>query len=119
MKVLRSPPVIMPDRRSCRERATANPRRTIRRLGRRSHSHTIARTGGGMRLRPLVRALRRGHRPVRLGSLGTTQPVSWAWGYDRGLPIDRWYIERFLEQNRADITGRVLEVKDTMYTDRF
>jgi SAM-dependent methyltransferase len=45
--------------------------------------------------------------------------VSYAWGSARGLPIDRWYIERFLDEHGADITGRVLEVKDTGYTDRF
>jgi SAM-dependent methyltransferase len=45
--------------------------------------------------------------------------VSLDWGYDRGLPVDRWFIERFLEENRRDITGRVLEVKDSTYTDRF
>lgn len=33
--------------------------------------------------------------------------------------MDRWYIERFLSENRADITGRVLEVKDSGYTDQF
>jgi SAM-dependent methyltransferase len=72
-----------------------------------------------MRIRPFVRALYRGHRPVRLGSLASTQPVSSSWGFDRGLPVDRWYIERFLQQHRRDVTGRVLEVKDSMYTDRF
>ncbi|MEJ7787734.1 MAG: hypothetical protein WKF96_23275, partial [Solirubrobacteraceae bacterium] len=72
-----------------------------------------------MRLRPAFRALRRGRRPVRLGSLGSSEPISSAWGFDRGLPVDRWYIERFLGQHRADVTGRVLEVKDSGYTDRF
>ena len=56
---------------------------------------------------------------MRLGSLGSTRPVSHAWGYERGQPVDRWYIERFLEENRGDITGRVLEVKDSAYTDRY
>ena len=56
---------------------------------------------------------------MRLGSLGRPQPISEQWGYDRGTPVDRWYIERFLEAHRADITGRVLEVKDSGYTDRF
>ena len=56
---------------------------------------------------------------MRLGSLGRTQPVSPSWGYDRGTPVDRWYIERFLSEHRADVTGRVLEVKDSAYTDRF
>jgi SAM-dependent methyltransferase len=41
------------------------------------------------------------------------------WGYDRGTPVDRWYIERFLAEHRGDIAGRVLEVKDRAYTDRF
>lgn len=72
-----------------------------------------------MRLGPLLGSLRRRRRPVLLGSLGRTRPVSHRWGYDRGLPVDRWYIERFLDQHRADITGRVLEVKDSGYTDRF
>jgi SAM-dependent methyltransferase len=56
---------------------------------------------------------------VRLGSLARTQPVSSSWGYDRGTPVDRWYIDRFLDEHRADVTGRVLEVKDSAYTDRF
>jgi SAM-dependent methyltransferase len=45
--------------------------------------------------------------------------LSDSWGYDRGTPIDRYYIERFLEKYRQDIFGRVLEIKDSTYTDRF
>jgi SAM-dependent methyltransferase len=45
--------------------------------------------------------------------------VSTSWGYDRGTPVDRWYIERFLAEQGADISGRVLEIKDSGYTDRF
>lgn len=56
---------------------------------------------------------------MRLGSLGSTEPISSAWGFDRGLPVDRWYIEGFLGEHRSDVTGRVLEVKDSGYTDRF
>lgn len=58
-------------------------------------------------------------RPVRLGALGSTEPLSRDWGYDRGKPIDRYYIDRFIEQHRADVTGRVLEIKDSRYTQRF
>ena len=72
-----------------------------------------------VRLRPAVDALRRRRRPVWLGSLGSTTPYGKGWGFDRGTPVDRWYIERFLARNRADITGRVLEVKDSGYTNRF
>jgi SAM-dependent methyltransferase len=35
------------------------------------------------------------------------------------MPIDRYYIERFLSRHRKDIGGRVLEVKDNAYTVRF
>jgi hypothetical protein len=63
--------------------------------------------------------LRRMARPALLGTLRWTAPVSRRFGYDRGTPIDRYYIERFLDANRASIRGRVLEVKDSGYTDRF
>jgi SAM-dependent methyltransferase len=57
--------------------------------------------------------------PAWLGSLRRTTPISDRWGYDRGTPIDRYYIGRFLETHRQDIHGHVLEVKDCNYTDRY
>jgi hypothetical protein len=33
--------------------------------------------------------------------------------------VDRYYIERFLEENRRDIRGCVLEVKDSEYTKKY
>jgi SAM-dependent methyltransferase len=45
--------------------------------------------------------------------------VSGHWGYDRGLPIDRRYIEAFLAAHGDDIRGDVLEVKDDGYSRRF
>jgi glycosyltransferase involved in cell wall biosynthesis len=56
---------------------------------------------------------------VRFGSLRRLTPVSRQFGYDRGQPVDRYYIERFLAAHRADIKGRVLEVGDDMYTRQF
>ncbi len=53
---------------------------------------------------------------VDLGDLRRTTPLSPSWGGDRGLPIDRVYIEAFLERNRHDVRGRVLEIKDPGYT---
>jgi len=35
------------------------------------------------------------------------------------VPIDRYYIEKFLAQYAADICGRVLEIGDDRYTRRF
>jgi SAM-dependent methyltransferase len=52
-------------------------------------------------------------------NLRRLEPVSRVFGQDRGTPIDRYYIERFLEQNAADIHSRVMEVGDSSYTRRF
>ncbi|MFH1742243.1 MAG: polysaccharide deacetylase family protein, partial [bacterium] len=40
-------------------------------------------------------------------------------GVERGTPVDRYYIHKFLDRNRLDIHGRVLEIKDAGYTSRF
>lgn len=56
---------------------------------------------------------------IDFGDLGRTTPVSRNWGFDRGTPIDRLYIERFLEAHAADIRGRVLEVSNNDYTLRY
>jgi SAM-dependent methyltransferase len=47
------------------------------------------------------------------------EPVSRQFGFDRGLPIDRYYIEKFLAQHAPDIRGRVLEIGDDFYTRKF
>jgi SAM-dependent methyltransferase len=71
------------------------------------------------RARRLRQRLRRYVRPAFLGTLRRTQPLSDDFGYDRGTPVDRFYIERFLAQHRSHIRGRVLEVKEPIYTGRF
>ncbi len=58
-------------------------------------------------------------RPVDLGELRRLTPLSPVWGLDRGGPLDRHYIENFLHRHRADVRGRVLEVKDSTYARRF
>jgi SAM-dependent methyltransferase len=67
----------------------------------------------------LRQRLRRLSRPALLGTLRRTTPLSDGWGFDRGIPVDRYYIERFLNEHRQDIHGRVLEVKDSTYTNRY
>jgi SAM-dependent methyltransferase len=56
---------------------------------------------------------------IDFGGLRRLKPISDDWGFDRGLPVDRFYIERFMAANAADIRGRVLEVADNEYTRRF
>jgi SAM-dependent methyltransferase len=59
--------------------------------------------------------LRRSRPDPRLPVL-PPQPVSREFGFERGRPIDRWYIERFLREHAADVRGRVLEVAESTYT---
>lgn len=47
------------------------------------------------------------------------RPLSSKFGYDRGTPVDRYWIESFLEENKEHIKGKVLEVTDPAYTKRF
>jgi SAM-dependent methyltransferase len=54
----------------------------------------------------------------RFGSMRRLSPVSRTFGFDRGLPIDRYYIESFLVDHLRDIRGRTLEVGDNTYTSR-
>jgi SAM-dependent methyltransferase len=57
--------------------------------------------------------------PVRWGNLRRRRPFSDDWGFDRGLPVDRFYIESFLSLCADVIRGRVLEVAEPLYTRRF
>lgn len=56
---------------------------------------------------------------INFGDLARIEPISRCFGYDRGTPIDRPFIESFLEQHRLDIRGRVLEIGDNTYTRQY
>ncbi len=56
---------------------------------------------------------------VDLGSLRRLTPLSTCFGFDRGTPVDRYYIEQFLTANQQLVKGRVLEIGDAAYTKRF
>ncbi len=47
------------------------------------------------------------------------RPLDDTYGMNRGTPVDRYYIERFLEGRRSLIQGRVMEVGDRRYTLQF
>jgi SAM-dependent methyltransferase len=66
----------------------------------------------------LIRYVIRRSDPIELGRLERIEPVS-EFGFGRGSPIDRYYIETFLLQNSNDIQGSVLEVADNSYTKKF
>lgn len=46
-------------------------------------------------------------------------PVSSLFGFDRGTPIDRYYIEKFLSENQSKITGICCEIAEDTYCKRF
>ena len=53
---------------------------------------------------------------VDLSSLNRTDPISRVFGLDRGTPIDRYYIEKFISENAKYIKGRVLEISESYYS---
>ncbi len=72
-------------------------------------------------LRPVRRAVVewRRRRPPDLGDLRRTTPIDPNWGFERGTPIDRVYVETFVTAHAADIRGHVLEIAAPDYTNRF
>jgi hypothetical protein len=56
---------------------------------------------------------------IDCGDFNRTTPFSTRFGYDRGGPVDRYYIENFLLNFSSRIKGRVLEIGDNEYTLRF
>jgi len=49
----------------------------------------------------------------------SVKPISDIYGFDRGKPLDRCYIEKFLEENSNDILGDCLELLNDEYTKRY
>jgi len=66
-----------------------------------------------------VRCVLRGLPIPRWGNLRRTTPFSTEFGFDRGAPIDRYYVDDFFGRHRALISGRVLEIQGSGYTRRF
>lgn len=52
---------------------------------------------------------------ARFGDLARTAPLG-RWGYERGTPVDRWYIRRWLQEQAPHVRGRTLEIKEDLYS---
>ena len=72
---------------------------------------TLKRLVGRRPLPPLGR--------VRFGDFDRTSPISPDFGFERGTPVDRYYVEAFLAAYSGDIRGRALEVGDAFYCRQF
>ncbi|NIG55283.1 methyltransferase domain-containing protein [Chitinophaga sp. Cy-1792] len=57
--------------------------------------------------------------PANWENLRSVKPLSTKFGFDRGTPVDRYYIESFLQQNIAAIHGHVLEIAESSYSKQF
>jgi SAM-dependent methyltransferase len=67
----------------------------------------------------LLQVLSRRISPVNVLDMTRTSPISSNFGWERGTPIDRYYIEKFFQQNGHLIRGQVLEVGDCSYSRKF
>jgi len=101
--------------RAAMQSQRSHARSLIRFLGRRARKILVGRQIARLCRRPEWFPLG----SARFGDLKQLSPFSRCWGLDRGTPVDRYYIERFLAENAVDIRGRVLEVGDNAYTLRF
>jgi len=70
-------------------------------------------------LEELLRYLTRKKVNIIFNDLKMNKPVSNLFGVDRGTPIDRRYIEKFLQENSQYIKSSVLEVGDCTYSKKF
>lgn len=57
--------------------------------------------------------------PEHWGALASLNPFSDQFGIDRGTPIDRIFIDTFINQHSTLIRGHVLEVGDDLYSRRY
>jgi hypothetical protein len=92
---------------------------TFTRAGSTADWRTILKTRLGPRRTTLLRCLVRGKRLPRWGNLRVDEPFSSIWGIDRGTPVDRYFGDRFFEENRELINGKVLEIQNPVYTERY
>lgn len=67
----------------------------------------------------LLRVLLRKKAPILFRDPTRTTPVSSCFGFDRGTPVDRFYIEKFFRENGELIRGTVLETGDNTYSRKF
>ena len=75
--------------------------------------------------RKWLSAVRQGRLPsppvsgVDFGDLRRLTPIGPMYGWERGDPVDRYYIEKFLDGHRELIRGQVLEISEDTYSRKF
>lgn len=96
-----------------------SPLRRVARFGRRHLKRLVAKAPAPIGRRLSHRLWTRPPGTIDFGDFGRTEPISAEFGFDRGVPIDRYFVEGFLARNAARIRGTVLEIGDNAYTLQF
>jgi len=73
----------------------------------------------GPRWTTWARTVTRGLERPSWGNLRRVTPISTSYGFDRGTPIDRYYVDKFFTAQRDAITGRVLEIQTRDHTRKY
>ena len=73
----------------------------------------------GPRWTTWARTVTRGMERPSWGNLRRVTPVSASYGFERGTPIDRYYVHRFFAGHRHVIRGRVLEIQTRDHTRKY
>jgi SAM-dependent methyltransferase len=66
----------------------------------------------------IIQPLRRAAVRLQFGSLRRVQPLG-EWGFERGTPVDRYYIEQYLDRHAGLVRGHALEVDNNRYSTRY
>lgn len=67
----------------------------------------------------MIKKIKRILNPVDVTKLVNIEPVSNVFGFDRGKPVDRYYVEKFLSKHRNVIKGNVLEIGEATYSSKY
>jgi len=57
--------------------------------------------------------------PVQWRDFRSVEPVSRVFGLDRGTPLDRYYMRKFLSENKQHIQGKLIEIGDDKFSRMF
>ena len=67
------------------------------------------------KLSNLIKLFKRKSKKINWNDLRSVKPISNDFGWSRGKPIDRFYIEEFLNRNKELIKGDCGEISEKRY----
>ena len=71
------------------------------------------------KLSKLMKFFKRKFMKTNWNNLRKTKPISNDYGWSRGKPIDRFYIEKFLDTNKKLIKGACGEISEARYFKKY